>query len=274
MQYISEQKDKLLSKMLLEKEAIESKIKIVIKNAYKKACKRDEELEQLDALLMELDESLVEEIKLISKEKSKMKLKLDNLWGCTTKDTLQNLYKNLTQYQTELNTLLLYIREVEEKRFNAQNMFDEKVPGIIVQARMKRLQENNKDDKYSAFQNRAKINRNPSDMKSLMSAATKQRSLILQLKQLVVELQQKKLDIGDQYCWLDENLEQVQSEPYVPEPTDLADVHLAHYINEAGITLDIKRISEGNYVIGKEHVGLKLVNDNLAIRIGGGFTNA
>lgn len=90
-------------------------------------------------LLKDLDESLVVEVGLISKEKSKMKLKLDNLWGCTTKDTLNNLYKNLSSYQTELNTILLQVREVEERRTAAQNLFDEKVPGIVVQERVKRM---------------------------------------------------------------------------------------------------------------------------------------
>lgn len=43
--HLQEQQEKLVEKLELEKEAIEGKIKIVIKNAYKKACKRDEELE-------------------------------------------------------------------------------------------------------------------------------------------------------------------------------------------------------------------------------------
>lgn len=83
-----------------------------------------------------------------------------------------------------------------------------------------------------------------------------------------------KLAVGERFNWLDEHLEQMQSEPYVPEKGDVADVHLAHYINEAGIDLDITRVSPGLYQIGTEQVGLKVVNENLAVRIGGGYTNA
>ena len=88
----------MFEKLDLEKTEVESKIKIIIKNAYKKACKRDEELEQVALLLTDLEESLNMEIGLIKKEKSKMKLKLDNLWPCSTKDNLQKLHNNLNQY--------------------------------------------------------------------------------------------------------------------------------------------------------------------------------
>ena len=41
---------------------------------------------------------------------------------------------------------------------------------------MNENEEQTEQDKYAAFQNRAKINRNPNDMKSIVKSATKQRS--------------------------------------------------------------------------------------------------
>lgn len=159
-----------------EKKIIDSKIKIVCKNTYQKACKRDEEFEQVASLLSDLDEQLNVEIDLIAKEKAKLKLRLDNLWGGSTKDNLNNIFAHLVAYQEELNALLTRVREADEQRFAAFVAFDEKVPGIVVQERVKRGEENyidNPKEKYTAFQNRAKINRNPSDMRSLVNAATK-----------------------------------------------------------------------------------------------------
>lgn len=82
------------------------------------------------------------------------------------------------------------------------------------------------------------------------------------------------LAIGEKYTWLEKCLEQMECDPYVPEQGDMADEHLAHYINEAGIDVDVKRISPGVYEIGSEKVNLNVVNENLAVRTGGGFTNA
>ena len=72
---------------------------------------------------------------------------------------------------------------------------------------------------------------------------------------------------------MEEHLDLIEGEAYVPEKGDQADEHLAHYVNEAGLDLKITRVEKGTYQIGDEKVVLQLVNDKLAVRTGGGFTN-
>ena len=65
-----------------------------------------------------------------------------------------------------------------------------------------------------------------------------------------------KIQVGEQFTWLEEHLDLIEGEAYVPEKGDQADEHLAHYINEAGLDPEIKRVEKGTYQIGEEKVVL------------------
>ena len=60
---------------------------------------------------------------------------------------------------------------------------------------------------------------------------------------------------------------------YTPVSDDPIDEMFAKYVNETGANLEIKRLSPGKYIIGSQQIFLKIMNGNLIVRIGGGFTS-
>jgi hypothetical protein len=52
---------------------------------------------------------------------------------------------------------------------------------------------------------------------------------------------------------------------------DYLDELLASYINAAGVSLPIVRITEGLYLFGTRKINAKAQGDRLVVRVGGGF---
>jgi hypothetical protein len=66
-----------------------------------------------------------------------------------------------------------------------------------------------------------------------------------------------------------------RSAPYMPKPDDPVDVALSEYLNslDSPILIPFTRENEGIYLFGTKRVFLKLENNNIKIRVGGGYTN-
>ena len=63
--------------------------------------------------------------------------------------------------------------------------------------------------------------------------------------------------------------------PYVPVKDDLVDVALAEYLNSKETPLPIKFIRQdgGNYLFGTKKVYIKIENNRMLVKVGGGFTS-
>ena len=63
--------------------------------------------------------------------------------------------------------------------------------------------------------------------------------------------------------------------PYHPKPDDPVDMALSEYLNsqEDQIQIPFTRENEGVYLFGTKRVFLKLENNNIKVRVGGGYTN-
>jgi myosin heavy subunit len=63
--------------------------------------------------------------------------------------------------------------------------------------------------------------------------------------------------------------------PYVPKIDDPVDVALSEYLNslDEPIPIPFTRENEGVYLFGTKRIFLKLENNNIRIRVGGGYTN-
>ena len=66
-----------------------------------------------------------------------------------------------------------------------------------------------------------------------------------------------------------------RSAPYMPAPDDPVDVALSEYLNSLDnpIQIPFTRENEGVYLFGTKRIFLKLENNNIKIRVGGGYTN-
>lgn len=61
---------------------------------------------------------------------------------------------------------------------------------------------------------------------------------------------------------------------YKPSKGDIIDECFAQFVNAAQMDITVRRISPGRYQFGSKQITMKLVNDSLMIRIGGGYMKA
>jgi hypothetical protein len=55
---------------------------------------------------------------------------------------------------------------------------------------------------------------------------------------------------------------------------DLVDEVFAGILNKAKLSIEVQRISGGNYMFGTKKILAKIINGRLIIRVGGGYMNA
>jgi len=67
-----------------------------------------------------------------------------------------------------------------------------------------------------------------------------------------MEIQTKKLSLVDKYASLEEDLGELEDGRYKAVKGDKIDEFFASYINDTGVTVDIKRVKEGVYKIGNQ----------------------
>jgi hypothetical protein len=67
-------------------------------------------------------------------------------------------------------------------------------------------------------------------------------------------------------------LKQIQL--YRPVAGDLVDEVFAGILNKAKLSIEVQRISGGNYMFGTKKILAKIINGRLIIRVGGGYMNA
>jgi len=58
---------------------------------------------------------------------------------------------------------------------------------------------------------------------------------------------------------------------FQPEKGDMLDQMLAHYVNEAGCIVPIKKLGDGFYLFGTRKIYAKIQAGKLIIRVGGGW---
>ena len=61
---------------------------------------------------------------------------------------------------------------------------------------------------------------------------------------------------------------------YKPVKGDIIDEKWAEYLNNANLKLPVVREKEGVYIFGTKKVTAKILNENLMIRVGGGYMGA
>lgn len=64
---------------------------------------------------------------------------------------------------------------------------------------------------------------------------------------------------------------QRRPEWYRPIKGDLVDELIAKYFNALKNPLPVKRLGDGNYVFGTRKIFVKLLQNGLVVRVGGGF---
>lgn len=80
----------LLKKLEVEDKVLKSRMEDVIKIAYKKAYKKDEELEQIEFLSKDMIEQLNEDIAEINRKVQIVQGRMEKLFECLIKSNLEN----------------------------------------------------------------------------------------------------------------------------------------------------------------------------------------
>eukprot|EP01022_Parablepharisma_sp_SALTPOND_P012540 TRINITY_DN1616_c0_g1_i1.p1 TRINITY_DN1616_c0_g1~~TRINITY_DN1616_c0_g1_i1.p1 ORF type:complete len:499 (+),score=44.74 TRINITY_DN1616_c0_g1_i1:3622-5118(+) len=81
----------------------------------------------------------------------------------------------------------------------------------------------------------------------------------------------KNLPLSIQYQKLQSTLRNNLCENYVPDKNDKLDRLFAHCIKKARVPLTITKLGSGQYQLGTRKISATIQNDNLVVRVGGGY---
>ena len=85
----------------------------------------------------------------------------------------------------------------------------------------------------------------------------------------------KRADLNSRFDFIIQEIQKNKAWPcpqeYVPVKGDTVDESLAEFINEHGLGALLRRQAQGQYCFGTKKISCKILNNQLIVRVGGGY---
>jgi len=231
-------------------------------NAFKKLCRRDEELQEIESLLKDFNLDLNDEVKMMEGElvKNTKKLEKDD----DPKGIVQGQRVGITNYMDEIDELQKYINDLNHERTECFKEFDVELPRVVQEARVKRNQMadfNSPNSKAKKAQT-AKASHNkgidfpsdnnkPSDIFYMITINCRYRKRIHEMLKELRNINQRRRELEEKYAALKRELSAIKvSKMYRPTKGDPIDELFAQHMNKANLNLPVKRLAPGKYLFG------------------------
>ena len=258
----------------LEKEIIEWE-------AFKKLCRRDEELGEIDNLLGDFDTDLTGERNMMNKHMDKQEQNLEK--NPDNQDVAQ-IIDEINDFMDDVDKLQKNIEQLKGDKDICFGEFDEDVPTPVKEARNKRL--------TSVMSPRGGKRRTPmlpgstesdrpQDRYYMLKVNCKYRQRIHDMLKNLRNLNGKRRDLEEKYIPLKMKLNATPKAPvntefkaFKPVKGDQIDEMLCAALNRAQLMLPVKRLGPGQYMFGTRKIMCKIINNKLVIRVGGGYMSA
>jgi len=143
-------------------------------DAFKKLCRRDEELGEIDNLLKEFNKDLAEEVKTMDGAKKKQQGLLDSAKEKQDKDDAQYLIDGVNNYVGELNKLNEDVHNLKEHKDECFGEFNGDIPSSVKVARNKRRAAANAGKKVKPAEDPTESDK-PEDMYYMLETNCKYR---------------------------------------------------------------------------------------------------
>ena len=243
-------------------------------DAFKKLCRRDEELGEIDNLLAEFNKDLNKEVETMAAAKKKQEGLLDSSKEKKDVDDAKYLIEGVNNYVAELNKLNDDVHALKEDKDECFGEFDGDIPSSIKVARNKRI--------AAAFAGKkgkpADCNTNsdkPEDMYYMLHINCRYRQRIHDLLKNLRNINQRRRDLAEKYAGLKRDLAvEKQVKIFKAVKGDAIDELWCFHLNKHQLDLDVKRLGPGKYLFGTRNIMAKIINGKLVIRVGGGYMGA
>lgn len=222
---------------------------IVEWNAFKKLCRRDEELSEIEALLKDFSEDLQDELGLMDKELQKNNTKMEK--DGDPKGTLNQQRNGLINYMDEIEELMKFIVQLKDEKDECFREFNGDLPRMVKEARVKRQQMSasmGSPTGRKAQTTKAGLGKNidfgatdsdkPNDIYYMITINCRYRKRIHELLKELRNINQRRRELEDKYAALKRDLSAVKAQKaYKPVKGDPIDELFAHHLNKCGCTL-------------------------------------
>lgn len=241
-------------------------------DAFKKLCKRDEELGEIETLLLEFKADIKAEKAIIEQGRVKQ---AEHLTKATDEKDINDcnyLLNGITTYNGELDALNNDVLKMDKDREVCFVEFDADVPTSVKEERNKR---NAEKLNLKKLMPPSTASTKPEDMYYKIHINCRYRRRIHELLKQLRMLNQRKRDLFDKWAGLKRDLNVVKTvRTYKAVKGDKIDELWCECLNRANIDLECKRISAGKYLFGTRNIICKIVNGKLLVRVGGGYMSA
>jgi hypothetical protein len=242
-------------------------------DAYKKLCRRDEELGEIETLLQEFRGEIGNENDIIRKGREKQQAVLASAKEEKVINDTNYLLEGVAQYEGELVALLNDVNGLDEDRNACFVEFDIDAPTSVKEERNKRNA--NQLNLHKLLPPSTASNK-PEEMYYKLHINCKYRRRIHELLKSLRLINQKKRDLFDKWASLKSDLNVVPraAKAYKAIKGDKIDEMWCECLNRANCGLACVRISSGKYLFGTRNIICKIVNGKLLVRVGGGYMSA
>lgn len=243
-------------------------------DAFKKLCRRDEELGEIENLLGEFNTDLDKEVQTMEGAKGKQQANLEKCKDDKEAEDLKYLIEGVDSYVVELKKLNGDVAQLQEDKDICFEEFDADLPSSVKVARNKRLHAQHAGKKGPAPTTPTNSDK-PEDMYYMLAVNCKYRKRIHDLLKNLRNINQRRRDLADKYAGLKKDLA-VEKKVRIHKAVkgDAIDELWCFHLNKHQLDLNVQRTGPGKYLFGTRKIMAKIINGKLVIRVGGGYMGA